>query len=263
MVTNMLSIDVEDNFTYDELQNKDDWQRYESQVVENTLRILSLLQKHNAIATFFIVGKVAERHPELIKFIIDGKHEVASHSYWHRPLSQMNFDEIEQDISMSSEILSSLTGKKVFGYRAMGYSAPEDEARFFSLLKKYGYIYDSSKKINNQNICRTIQKYEIYQIYPSKISFFFFKKIIFSGGTYFRLLPMFLINSGFSFYRRSNQPVMLYIHPWELNKDQPKRNVSFKQKLLQSPITFTTEKKLTYLLQRYRFISIKDYLDFN
>ena len=259
MVTNILTVDVEDNFTCEELENKDDWQKYESQVVENTLRILSLLQKHSATATFFIVGKVAERHPELVRYIVEDRHEIASHSYWHKPLTYMSFDAVEKDISMSAEILSSMTGGKIFGYRAMGYSVPENEVGFYSLLKKYGYMYDSSKKINNQNICQTIQNGEIYQIYPSTVNIFS-KKFLFSGGTYFRLFPMFLINIGFSSYRQSNQPVMLYVHPWEFNKDQPQRNVPFKQRVLQSPITFTTEKKLNYLLQRYKFVSIRDYL---
>jgi len=262
MVTNILTVDVEDNFTYEELQNKDDWQRYKSQVVENTLRILSLLQKYSTNATFFIVGKVAERHPELIKYITDGKHEVASHSYWHKPLTQMKFDEVEKDISMSAEILSSMTGGKIFGYRAMGYSIPSKVTEFYSLLKKYGYVYDSSRKINSNGSAQTIHNASIYQIYPSTLSPFG-KKVIFSGGTYFRLLPMSLIEKGFEQYKKNGQPVMLYLHPWEFNKDQPKRKVPFKQKVLQSPITFTTEKKLNFLLQKYKFVSIRDYLGFN
>jgi polysaccharide deacetylase family protein (PEP-CTERM system associated) len=259
MERHILTVDVEDNFTYEELVNKEDWWEYENQVVENTCKIISLLRKYNATATFFVVGTVAERYPELIKDIVKNRHEIASHSYWHKSLKHLAMDKIEEDIRMSSELLSTLAGKKIFGYRAMGYSMPEDESEFYNLLEKYGYVYDSSKKFNNSFAYQTIQNDTISCIYPSAIRLFE-RKLIFSGGTYFRILPLFIVNTGIVEYRRRNQPVMIYIHPWEFNKKQPKRKVSLSQQILQSPITFTTERKLTYLLERYNFVSIREYL---
>ncbi len=144
------------------------------------------------------------------------------------------------------------------GYRAMGFSIPENETEFYRLLDNYGFKYDSSKKKPNGS-CQTIQAGTITKIYPSAIVLSG-KSINFSGGTYFRLLPRFMINKGFSFYKKNNQPVMLYVHSWEFNKDQPRRNVPFLQQILQSPVTFNTETKLKRLLKEYKFISIKDYL---
>jgi len=257
MERHILTVDVEDNFTYEELSDKRDWNKYEPQVVDNTYKIVSLLSKYNSTATFFIVGHVAERHPELVDIIVKSGHEVASHSYYHKPLRYLDIKEIEYDIRHSSELLSKLAGKQILGYRAMGYSIPEDEISFFHLLKKYGYLYDSSKKYSRS--FQTIEKSLIFHVYPSTLNFLG-KKIVFSGGTYMRILPLFIIKKGFLLYNQINQPVMVYIHPWEFNKQQPKRNVPFFQKILQSPITFTTEKKLTCLLQKYKFVSIKDYL---
>jgi len=259
MERHILTVDVEDNFTFDELADKDDWPRYEGQVVENTLKILSLLRRYNAGATFFVVGLLAERHPELVRYIMDEGHEIASHSYLHKSLRDVPVDELEEDIRKSSEVLSSLTGERVLGFRAMGYSIPKDETTFYGLLKKYGYKYDSSKKMNSGRDCRTIQKDHIYRVFPSSVSIFGIRTV-FSGGTYLRLLPEFIINMGFSQYSTAGQPVMLYVHPWEFNRDQPKRNVRLKYKILQSPLTFSTERKLKLLLKNYEFVSIRKYM---
>lgn len=257
MERHILTVDVEDNFTFDELVDKKDWNKYEGQVVENTLRILTILKKYNAKATFFIVGTVAERHPEIVKYIIEDRHEVASHSYWHKPLKYLLINEIEKDIKMSQDILSSIVGEKVLGYRAMGFSTPENEITFYKILKTHGFLYDSSKKLNQDY--KTIRQEIIYEIYPSVLNFFN-KKIIFSGGSYFRLLPMFLIKNGFKQYRKINQPVMFYLHPWEFNKDQPKRKVKLTQKIVQSSFTFTTERKIVQLLNEHKFVSIREYI---
>lgn len=259
MEKHLLTIDVEDNFTFEELSNKNDWQKYEGQVVENTLKLLWLLKKFNAKATFFIVGTVAERHPEIVLYLIKEGHEIASHSYYHKPLSTLSWNEIELDIKKSKEILYSISSSLPIGYRAMGYSIPNNKEKFFGLLGAHGFKYDSSCKYSLQNSRKTIIKRSIYSVYPSYLKFLG-RKIIFSGGTYFRLMPMKAIERGFNIYIKNNEPVMLYIHPWELNKDQPKRNVSFKQRIFQSPLTFTTELKLRILLEKYRFTSIKEYL---
>ena len=260
MQKHIMTVDIEDNFILNELADEDDWPRYEGQVVENTLRILSLLRKYKAKATFFVVGMVVARRPELIDHIMKDGHEIASHSYWHTSLNQMSVDELETDIKMSTEILYSMTGQKMLGFRAMGYSIPEDEAGFYALLKKYGYKYDSSKKKADEDNCQTIQKGDIARVFPSSVNILGLKTI-FSGGTYLRWLPEFVINKGFSQYIRSKQPVMLYVHPWEFNKDQPKRTVRFKYQVLQSPLTFSTERKLNNLLKKHQFVSIKEYME--
>ncbi len=260
MEKHILTVDVEDNFIYEELVNKEDWQKYESQVVENTLKILHLLRQYKATATFFVVGYVVKRHPEIIEYILKDKHEISSHSYWHKPLNTLSWEEIEKDIIKSKEIIFSIAGKAPLGYRAMGYSIPEDYQRFYSILKENGYIYDSSRKFSEENSLKTVcYRENIYNIFPSFLRIAG-RKLIFSGGTYFRLLPFRIIIKGFQLYSKNNQPVMLYVHPWEFNKDQPKRKVSIKQRLLQSPMTFTTEQKLKYLLKKYKFVSIKEYL---
>lgn len=257
MATHILTIDVEDNFTFEELKFKSDWVRYEGQVVENTLKILRILKQYNTTATFFVVGYVASRHPEVIKYIVEDGHEVASHSYKHVPLRNMRWEEIEEDVKKSKEILENILMKKICGYRAMGYSIPNDKAKFYELLQSYGYLYDSS----DISLDKTIINYNdnFFNISPSKINILG-KKVIFSGGSYFRFLPMLLIKYGFHLYEKQQQPVLTYVHPWEFNQDQPKRLVSIKQKILQHPFTYNTEKRLIELLKNFRFVSIREYL---
>lgn len=257
MERHILTVDVEDNFTNDELKNKSDWLKYESQVVDNTFKILEILNKYNTKGTFFVVGNVVERHPEIIEFIIKRGHEIASHSYYHMHLSSLTLEQIEEDIMKSSNLIYSICGIRPYGYRAMGFSLNTDiEFNFYNLLKKYGFKYDSSRKYGKKTV-EII--HDLFSINPSYVEILN-KKLLFSGGTYLRLLPIRFIEYCFESYRRRNEPVMLYIHPWEFNKDQPKRNVPLKQKILQSPVTFTTEKKLEILLNKYKFTSIKDYL---
>lgn len=261
MQRHLMTVDVEDNFILEELADEEDWPRYEGQVVENILRILSLLRRYKTKATFFAAGMVVERRPELIDHIMRDGHEIASHSYWHTSLRLMSVDELEADIKKSTEILTSMTGQKILGFRAMGYSIPEDEAGFYALLKKYGYKYDSSKRrrTDGKN-SQTIEKGDIARVFPSSVNILGIKTI-FSGGTYLRWLPEFVINQGFSQHIRARQPVMLYVHPWEFNKDQPKRTVRFKYQILQSPLTFSTERKLNNLLKKHKFVSISEYME--
>jgi polysaccharide deacetylase family protein (PEP-CTERM system associated) len=261
MTRHILTVDVEDNFTRDELIDKSDWPLYEGQVVENTLKILHLLKNCKTEATFFVVGHLAERHPEIIQHIVAGGHEVASHSYSHEPLKSKSLDFIEADIRKSKELLQSLSGQNILGYRAMGYSCPKDLKCFHKILIAHGYTYDASQQYHNGQMRMTISNGPLIQVFPSYLRIGG-SRIIFSGGTYLRLLPLRLIEAGYRQYESEKLPVVLYVHPWEFNKDQPRRHVRFLQKCLQSPCTFTTPKKIEYLLRKRPHISARRYLGF-
>lgn len=262
---NLLTIDVEDNFTYEELKDKNDWQVYERQVVENTRKILKILSAYKTTATFFIVGKVAERHPYLVQEIEKKGHEIASHTYLHEPYRLMPLDEVRNDVQKSIKILNSLSKRPVIGFRAMGFSLPEDAQRFMRILVENDLVYDASGKYAPKNATVYEMNFEghgIYQIFPSTLRVKPLRsRIVFSGGTYLRLLPCRLIDKGFAEYKKNEQPVLIYIHPWEFNRDQPKRRVNIKQRILQSPLSYSTEGKLIRLLKEYNFASISQFLD--
>lgn len=264
MATNILTVDVEDNFHFEELKFKEDWANYDRQVVANTLNILNILETYKTTATFFVVGKVAERHPDLIREIDKRKHHIASHSYNHYPIYKINESDFRRDLEKSITLLSKITNKEIFGFRAMGYSIREENMEWvFKSLHEIGITYDSS--INPLNIkgfdtrpCY-IERFRLRE-FPLSVYKVGTVQLPFAGGTYLRLLPYKLIEIFTENLNKCGQPVVVYIHPWEFNKDQPPRNVSFKQKIFQHPLTFTTEKKFINLLETFRFCSIEDFM---
>jgi len=138
---NILQIDVEDWYCDLDFES---WDAYENRAARNTRRVLDLLKESDAGATFFILGYVAERFPEMVKEIRAAGHEIASHGYAHRRITDQTPDEFEGDLLKSIEILESITGEKVWGYRAPQFTVMEETSWAIDILKKNGLKYDSS-----------------------------------------------------------------------------------------------------------------------
>ena len=120
-MNNILSFDIEDNFTQEELADPRDWEKYEGQVVENTARILRLLAEYDTKATFFVLGKVAARRPEVVRMISEAGHEVASHGYIHERIDRLGEGGFKEDVRKSKVAIESITGRPMAGVRAMGF----------------------------------------------------------------------------------------------------------------------------------------------
>lgn len=259
----ILSFDVEDNFTPEELSDPKDWGIYESQVVENTKRVVKLLQDINGEATFFVVGKTAERRPEIVQIIDEAGFEIASHGYAHEPVDQMTEQEFEQDLQNSIAVLESISGKKVKGYRAMAFSVNRNTPWAFEVMKKNGLEYDSSLTeieyeylSNDHAFTNTFNGLAEIPVCSKK---FLGRKWAVSGGIVLRLMPYPAFR--LILYACSNKHYkIIYAHVWEFNTDQPKRNVGILQKLAQSSVSYTTPAKITKLAFSYEFISLNAYL---
>ena len=147
---NILTIDLEDYFmvsAFEGVVKREDWENYESRIERNTYRLLDLLNHSscNPIrATFFCIGWVAERHPQLIREIHRHGHEIACHSYDHRIIYKMTIDEFREDIRKSRKILEDIIGEEVIGYRAPSYSITNQSRWAFEILVEEGFRYDSS-----------------------------------------------------------------------------------------------------------------------
>ncbi|HUN55801.1 MAG TPA: polysaccharide deacetylase family protein [Smithella sp.] len=263
----ILTIDVEDNFTPEELAKPGDWEIYEGQVVQNTDHVIKILKDLNADATFFVLGKVAQRHPEIVSHIEKAGYEVASHGFAHERVDRMTGQAFEDDLKKSLDVLQSITGNKVKGFRARSFSITTRTLWALDILAKYHLNYDSSimdteverimegEKIEPKKILR--HSFVEFPISTTRI--LGFKQSI-SGGIAFRLIP-------FPIYRRMlkrsysfmNNRV-LYCHVWEFNKDQPKRKISLLQSIAQATWTYTTESKIRNLALHYKFVSIRKYL---
>lgn len=265
MTQNVLTFDIEDNFTLEELSDPADWQRYERQVVSNTDRILELLAAHGVRATFFVVGKVAERRPEVVRRIVEGGHEVASHGYRHERIPKRGSERFDEDLRRSREVLESVSGRPVRGYRAMGFSLRPEMAWAVDCLQRQGFTYDSS--IAHSELLGPAERY------PSPLFTGGFHEVPLSsigvlgrhlktgGGIFFRTAPLAVVRAVIRAENRAGRPAVLYAHAWEFNRDQPSRRVRPLQALAQSPRLFTTPSRLDRLLAEFPFTSCADFLD--
>jgi polysaccharide deacetylase family protein (PEP-CTERM system associated) len=243
-----------------------------SRVAEPTRRILKMLAESGSRATFFVLGCIAESFPELVLSIRDAGHEVASHGYEHRLAYERTRGEFTEDLVRSKLALESLLKQPVLGYRAPTWSLNEKTGWAFSELAGRGFLYDSSLFPfrtylygSNAN-ARFTRRMEVepgrflIETPPSVIQVFGIR-IPFCGGFYFRFFPYRFVRFAVrSINRREKEPVMLYLHPWELDPEQPKPIGLRPGRFIQYHRLGQTESKLRRLLADFRFVSILDFL---
>jgi polysaccharide deacetylase family protein (PEP-CTERM system associated) len=220
----LFSIDLED--VRDGVPNGNS---YKERVVPNTLKYLDWLKKNKFKCTFFTVGTIAERYPDLIKEIINSGHEIACHTHSHIPLDKQTPDSFKRDINANINALVKAGALKVTGFRAPIFSLTQSTQWAYSVLEDAGIKYSSSvlpaknplygwenfgiipKKMNNGII-------EI----PISLNKFGPLTIPFAGGVYFRCLPFLFIKNSFIKSFQSNVPVLSYFHPYDLDTEQEK-----------------------------------------
>ena len=268
-IVNAITFDVEDYFmvsAFDSLVTRDQWASYESRVTANTKKILSVLKEYGVSATFFILGWVAEHYPGLVREITKMGHEVACHGYDHRLIYGQTPDEFRLDIRKAKKILESIVGVPVIGYRAPSFSLVKETLWATDILREEGIRYDSSivpaQHSRGGILLSPIVPYTINGLIEFPISVIKIVGISFpySGGGYFRLFPYSMVRRGISCSNHKGWPVVVYLHPWELDPDQPR----FKLKLLDKTKHYLnlsqTEKKLKRLLMDFRFGTVREVL---
>lgn len=263
----ILTVDVEDNFTKEELVNPSDWDRYEGQVAANTDRVISLLRSLGGDATFFVLGKVAQRHPSIVKEIADAGYEVASHGYAHELTDRLTPKAFREDVRLSLEILQSISGKPVCGYRARSFSITRQTLWARPILDELGLAYDSSTTdVEHEAMSGAVSAsdpafpHRKLREFPIATVPILNKTAALSGGMVFRLMPYYLYRTLLKKSVLFTGPPIIYCHVWEFNKDQPQRQVGFLQKLAQGSWTYTTESKIKKLAKSFTFMSIQKYL---
>lgn len=270
---NALTIDVEDYYhvsAFESIIKYEDWGRFESRVEKNTLKILELLNTFKIKATFFILGWIAERSPQMVKEIQKEGHEIACHGYRHQLVYEIGPERFREDITRSKRILEDIIGKEVIGYRAPSYSITKKSLWGLNILAEEGFKYDSSifpirhdrygipgfsrfsKKINLNG------KGEILEIPLSTIQLFG-KNIPIAGGGYLRLLPVRFIEWGIrSLNKKEAQPAIIYFHPWEIDPEQPKLNGSRVSVFRHHVNIGKTFSKIKRLLSSFKFGPIRE-----
>lgn len=265
-----MTIDVEDYFqvsAFENLVSVEDWGNMEVRVEANTDRMLALFDQHGAKATFFMLGWVAKRFPDLVKRIAEQGHEIASHGSMHQRASAQTPEQFRDDIRSAKHLLEDITSKEVLGYRAPSFSFTKQNQWVYEILAEAGHVYSSSVYpvvhdhygIPDAPRFRYKAPAGIDEIPLSTLPLFG-KNLPISGGGYFRLYPYLLTQWAVSrFSRIENQPYIFYMHPWEVDPSQPKmEGASAKSRFRHYLNLNKVESRLTRLLKDFQWSSMAD-----
>lgn len=267
---NALTIDVEDYYhvsAFESVARFEDWDRYESRVERNTRRILDLLEDHQTRATFFVLGWIAERQPKLIREIQERGHEVASHGYSHRRIYTQTPDQFREETRRSKQILEDIIGRPIIGYRAASYSITMQSLWALEILVEEGFRYDSSifpifrDRYGIPGFPRFPHRVQVngsdLMEYPLSTVRIGGINVPIAGGGYLRLFPYGLTRWGLrAINEREKQPAIVYLHPWEIDPDQPRIHGGLLSSFRHYVNLDGTEAKLISLLKEFKFESL-------
>lgn len=262
---NALTVDVEDWYQTNDFNiPRGKWSDYEDRVENNTLQLLDLLDQHGVRATFFILGCVAQKHPDLIREIDRRKHEIGTHGGWHQMIDRMTIEQFREDLLFSKQALEGIIGRTVRLYRAPSWSITPERYEVLHILQEEGFICDSSFQpfftplsgIKNApcvpfHPVLSGKRLNLVE-WPSTVLQFAGLRIPFSGGFYLRAMPYSLISRALSHINRT-RPAMIYIHPWELDERHPRIKGPFPAAFIHYYNLHTTRRKLERLFERFAF----------
>ncbi len=231
----LITVDLEDWFQVENLRSCfpiHTWQNCELRLEEPTHKLLEMFDAYNIKATFFVLGWIAKRLPNLVKKISSHGHEIASHGYGHKLCYDINQSSLREDVLKSKRILEDITSRLVMGYRAPSFSTNQT---LISILKNTGFVYDSSyndfsahgrygslhgswKEVRPG----LLLDHEGFHELPVSNLKFFGRTIPWGGGGYFRIIPSWLFNKGVKRILSKGGSYLFYCHPWEFDPGQPK-----------------------------------------
>ena len=266
-IVNAMTIDVEDYFqvsAFEGIAPRHRWDDFESRVCANTERLLAIFDEAEVKATFFVLGWVAERHPELVRRIATAGHEIASHGYAHRLVYDLTRTAFRDDIKRSKDVLQSAFGGRVFGYRAPSYSVTPRSLWALDILIEEGFDYDASIfPIHHDRYGIPLSPREPYVLdrdagslieAPGSAIRLGPVNLPVGGGGYFRLLPYGWTRWGISRINvKERRPAIFYLHPWEIDPDQPRLAAGKLSRLRHYRNLDQTESRLRRLLADFRF----------
>jgi polysaccharide deacetylase family protein (PEP-CTERM system associated) len=271
MPAHHFTIDLEEYFQVSAFEScvaRCDWERFESRVGAEVARLLDLLARHEARATFFVLGWVAERHAELIRNIAGAGHEIASHGWDHVRVTHQTPLQFRESIRRTKSVLEEITGAPVLGFRAPSFSIVPGGEWALDILIEEGYRYDSSlfpvrrpgygypKGLPHPHwLDRPAGR--LAEIPPTTLRWCGLR-LPAAGGAYFRLLPYGVVRAALQQCERVGVPGTFYIHPWEIDPAQPRLDVSWLTRLRHYGGLGRTAGRLERLLAEFRFTAVRD-----
>ena len=273
-IKNALTIDVEDYFHVAALSKSisvNDWGSIKSRVEKNTHVLLDLFDAQSTKATFFVLGWVAERQPEIIREIYKRGHEVASHGYSHQLVYTQSPDVFKEETLKSKKILEDITGDAINGYRAASYSITNKSLWALDVLIEAGFVYDSSIfPVYHDNygipgfptqphVLDTQGGGKIVE-YPLSTYKMFGQTIPVAGGGYFRLYPYWLSKYFYKKLNKKGKSFVFYLHPWEVDPAQPRIKASALSRFRHYNNLDKCEDRLGRLLSNFEFTTMANVL---
>jgi len=267
---NCLSFDIEEHFqvsAFESPMRRRHWGQFESRVEENTDKLLRLLADNGMQATFFVLGWVAERYPSLVRRIASGGHEIASHGYGHELITSQTPAAFREDIRSAKCILENILSGPVLGYRAPSFSITLDTMWATQILVEEGYGYDSSifpvlhdrygvPSANPEVHQLLTVAGPLWEVPPSTVKCLGIRLPV-AGGGYFRLYPYVVLRALLKKLEGRGSSLVMYMHPWEFDPDQPKMEGSLLSRLRHYVNLDKTESKMRALLQDFSFAPIR------
>jgi polysaccharide deacetylase family protein (PEP-CTERM system associated) len=273
-VANAMTIDVEDYFqvsAFDGVVPRSHWDSFESRVFANTERLLDIFSEASVRGTFFVLGWVAERHPRLVREILARGHELASHGYAHRLIYDQTREAFRDDVRRAKGVLEEVGGVQVAGYRAPSYSITKRSLWALDVLIEEGHQYDSSIfPIRHDRYGIPESPRHPYLIereagsileLPGSTTAIGRVNLPVAGGGYFRILPYAWTRWGIARVNRcEGQSTVFYLHPWEIDPDQPRIPARPLSRFRHYRNLHKTEMRLRRLLSEFTFRPIRDLL---
>jgi polysaccharide deacetylase family protein (PEP-CTERM system associated) len=272
MPRHVFSIDVEDWYHGIEIPMSE-WDGFESRVERSTDALLDLMARYDVTATCFVLGKVAEEHPDLVRRIHDAGHEVATHGYSHEKVYNLSLDRFRRELRRSVDLVESITGERVIGHRAPYFTITEDSLWALDILREEGIVYDSSihpvfnyrygipnadrqpsviESPGGQNMLEVpVATYPLPDPLPDA-------NIPCGGGAYLRIYPYAVQRFFLNRLQQLNDHIGIYVHPWEVDPNHPRIDLPFRVAATHYWNLNSTYPKLEQLFQEFEFTSYRD-----
>ncbi len=273
---NVLTVDLEEWFVVEILSgrfDRDSWQGLPSRVEDNTYLLLELFERKRVFATFFSLGWVAERHPQLMKDIVAAGHEIGCHSYWHRRVDELTQKEFREDTQRALDVIGDVCGVQPEGYRAPSWSINSSNTWALETLFDLGFKYDSSifpvkhDFYGDTNAPRQLVRLALSEgksllEFPASTVRLFGRNLPVAGGGYLRHSPYWYSSMMIRRLNRDSQPAMVYVHPWEFDLSHPEIDgIGMRDRFRQYSSIKSFQRKLERLIDEFNFIPIGAYID--
>lgn len=273
-VLNAMSVDLEEWFSvynFSKHFTREQWRELEQRSMQSTIKLLDLFDTYQVKSTFFVLGWVAEQNPELIQEIARRGHEIASHGYSHQLVKVMGEEAFRVDMAKSMEVISKAVSTDIIGFRAPSFSVDPAMTWIFDILRENGIKYDSSIfpvafHPDYANSGTPLEPYDIAEgirEFPMTCIPTLGLNLPCSGGGYFRMLPYKWFKYGFRYCAHKGRPAVFYLHPWEVDPDQPRISAIPAMKRFRHYVNLDkTLDRLERLISDFPFTTMKRVLGY-